>query len=59
MFYALEMFCENLGDRLVPYLSVLMESLFVALGQNNSVHLRELSISAIAAAGKSCAYIQV
>ncbi|KAE8750906.1 hypothetical protein FOCC_FOCC002334 [Frankliniella occidentalis] len=49
MFYALEMFCENLGDRLVPYLPVLMESLFVSLSPNNSVHLRELAISAIGA----------
>ncbi|KAJ1525478.1 hypothetical protein ONE63_010288 [Megalurothrips usitatus] len=49
MFYALEMFSENLGDRLVPYLPVLMESLFVSLNPNNSVHLRELAISAIAA----------
>lgn len=49
MFYALEMFCENLGDRLVPYLPVLMESLFVSLNVNNSPHLRELAISAIGA----------
>jgi len=49
MFYAMEMFCENLGERLVPYLPVLMESLFVSLSPNNSVHLRELAISAIAA----------
>lgn len=54
MFYALEMFCENLGDRLVPYLPVLMESLFVSMAPTNSVHLRELAISAIAAAGMCC-----
>lgn len=53
MFYALEMFCENLGDRLVPYLPVLMESLFVSLNPTNSVHLRELAISAIGASGKT------
>ncbi|XP_034255922.1 importin-4-like [Thrips palmi] len=53
MFYALEMFCENLGDRLVPYLPVLMESLFVSLTPTNSVHLRELAISAIGAAANA------
>lgn len=53
MFYALEMFCENLGDKLVPYLPVLMESLFVSMAPTNSVHLRELSISAIAAAANA------
>ncbi|KAJ8865995.1 hypothetical protein PR048_033519 [Dryococelus australis] len=49
MFYALEMFCENLGDELLPYLPTLMERLFTALNPNNSVHLRELALSAIGA----------
>ncbi|XP_063239917.1 importin-4-like [Bacillus rossius redtenbacheri] len=49
MFYALEMFCENLGDELLPYLPTLMERLFTALSPGNSVHLRELALSAIGA----------
>lgn len=50
IFYALEMFCENLGDELLPYLPTLMERLFAALTPNNSVHLRELALSCIGAA---------
>ncbi|KAJ9579600.1 hypothetical protein L9F63_004785, partial [Diploptera punctata] len=49
MFYALEMFCENLGEELLPYLPTLMERLFTALNPNNSVHLRELGMSCIGA----------
>lgn len=51
MFYALEMFCENLGDELLPYLPTLMDRLFTALNPNNSVHLRELALSCIGATG--------
>lgn len=51
MFYALEVFCEHLEDSLIPYLDTFMERLFVALDFKNSAHLRELSLSAIAAAG--------
>ncbi|XP_046390558.1 importin-4-like [Ischnura elegans] len=53
MFYALEMFCENLGEKLLPYLPVLMERLFTALNPANSVHLRELGLSAIGAAANA------
>ncbi|CAG2058168.1 unnamed protein product [Timema podura] len=49
MFYALEMFCENLGDELLPYLPTLMERIFTALSPTNSVHLRELALSAVGA----------
>nr|CAD7462078.1 unnamed protein product [Timema tahoe] len=49
MFYALEMFCENLGDGLLPYLPTLMERIFTALSPTNSVHLRELALSAVGA----------
>jgi hypothetical protein len=51
IFYALEMFCENLGDELLPYLPTLMERLFAAVTPNNSVRLRELALSCIGAAG--------
>jgi hypothetical protein len=51
IFYALEMFCENLEDALLPYLPTLMDRLFTALNPKNSVHLRELALSCIGAAG--------
>lgn len=47
MFYALETYCENLEDAIVPHLPVLMERLFEALSPSNSVHLRELALSAV------------
>ena len=49
VFYAVETFCENLEDSLVPHLPVLMERLFDALAPTNSVHLRELALSAVSA----------
>lgn len=45
VFYALETYCENLEESLIPYLSPLMERLFEALLPSNSVHLRELALS--------------
>lgn len=47
MFYALETYCENLDDAIVPHLPVLMERLFETLSPTNSVHLRELALSAV------------
>ncbi|XP_043063689.1 importin-4 isoform X2 [Drosophila ficusphila] len=47
MFYALETFCENLEEDIVPYLPVLMDRLFAVLEPQNSVHIRELALSAI------------
>lgn len=48
VFYALETYCENLEDvGLVPYLPELMERLIEALNPKNSVHLRELALSAV------------
>ncbi|ETN66625.1 importin beta-4 [Anopheles darlingi] len=49
VFYALETFCENLEGQLTPHLPVLMERLFESLDTRNTVHLRELSLTAIAA----------
>ncbi|XP_058123821.1 importin-4-like [Anopheles ziemanni] len=49
VFYALETFCENLENQLTPHLPVLMERLFESLDSRNTVHLRELSLTAIAA----------
>ncbi|XP_071959189.1 importin-4-like [Antedon mediterranea] len=48
-YYALEMFCENLGDELLPYLPALMEKLLHNLQTSTAVHTRELAISAIGA----------
>ncbi|ELT89259.1 hypothetical protein CAPTEDRAFT_159396 [Capitella teleta] len=49
-YYALEMFCENLERDLVPYLPQLMEYLICTLTSNTHPHVKELAISAIAAA---------
>ncbi|XP_065827818.1 importin-4-like [Oscarella lobularis] len=48
-YYALEMFCENLDEKLVPYLPQLMGKLFGALENATIVQERELAISAIGA----------
>lgn len=53
MFYALENFCENLDKELLPYLPTLMERLFFALNPTYSIHMRELALSAIAAAANA------
>lgn len=53
MFYALETYCENLEDALLPHLPVLMERLFETLSPVNTVHLRELSMSCVSSAAKA------
>lgn len=50
MFYALEMFCENLHLSILPYLPKLMERLFDILNGDTPVHVKELSLSAVGAA---------
>ncbi|XP_043514170.1 importin-4-like isoform X1 [Frieseomelitta varia] len=50
MFYALEMFCENLNESFLPYLPTLMERLFEILSVDTSVHITELALSAIGSA---------
>jgi importin-4 len=47
VFYAVETFCENLEDALVPHLPVLMQRLFDCLVPTRSVHLRELALSSV------------
>lgn len=51
VFYAVETFCENLEEALVDggHLPLLMERLFDCMAPTNSVHLRELALSAISA----------
>lgn len=53
MFYALEMFCENLNVSLLPYLPNLMERLFETLDPQAPVHVKELALSAIGAAANA------
>lgn len=56
MFYALEVFCENLEDEIIPHLPPLLERLFETLNPTNSPKLRELAfgaVSAVANAAKS------
>lgn len=54
MFYALETFCENLHDGLIPYLPTFMERIFDTLNIDSPIHVRELAISAIGAAANAC-----
>ncbi|KAI4495616.1 hypothetical protein M0802_008451 [Mischocyttarus mexicanus] len=50
MFYALEMFCENLNESLLPYLPTLMERIFEILNADTSIHVKELTLSVISSA---------
>lgn len=51
LFYALETFCENLEDGLMPYLPTLMERLFVSLAPECfSIQLKRAALSALGAA---------
>ncbi|CAG9770533.1 unnamed protein product [Ceutorhynchus assimilis] len=51
LFYALETFCENLEDGLMPYLPTLMDRLFVSLAPEVfSIQLKKNALSALGAA---------
>lgn len=51
LFYALETFCENLDEGLMPYLPTLMDRLFVALDPNGwSLQLKRISLSTLGSA---------
>ncbi|XP_029160680.1 importin-4-like [Nylanderia fulva] len=50
MFYALEMFCENLHESILPYLPKLMERLLNILNSDTSPNVKEFTLSAIGAA---------
>lgn len=48
MFYALQSFCLNLDDGLLPYLPTLMDRLLVALDPNNwSLQLKRVALSTL------------
>lgn len=53
MFYALEVFCENLEEKLLPYLPILMERLLMTLKLENAVQIQELALSTIGAAASA------
>lgn len=52
-YYALEMFCQNLGKDIEPYLPKLMEHLMTVLKTSPHLRPKELAISALGATGKS------
>merc|ERR1740129_2221214 len=53
IFYALETFCENLEEKLVPHLPAIMQRAIMTLNENFSIRVRELSISMIGAAANA------
>ncbi|KAJ8924603.1 hypothetical protein NQ315_000753 [Exocentrus adspersus] len=54
LFYALETFCENLDEGLMPYLQTLMERLFVALDPNGfSMQLKRVALSTLGSAASA------
>jgi len=48
-YYALEMFVENLGKDILPYLDTLIKQILLALTTATTTHAKELAISAIGA----------
>ncbi|XP_045193420.2 importin-4-like [Mercenaria mercenaria] len=62
-YYALEMFCQNLGKDIQPYLPQLMEHLMTVLKTSTTLRPKELAISAIGATASAaesliCPYFQ-
>ncbi|XP_018320441.1 importin-4 isoform X2 [Agrilus planipennis] len=54
MFYALETFCENLDDGLLPYLPTLMERMLTALNPNHwSMQLKKTAFETVSAAASA------
>ncbi len=49
VFYALEIFCENLEEKVVPYLPEIMKRLLFMMGENFAERTREFAISATGA----------
>lgn len=50
MFYALELFCENLHESILPYLPKLMERLLNILNTDTTLNVKEFTLSAVGAA---------
>ena len=53
IFYALETFCENLEEKLVPHLELIMTKAVRGLQEDFSVRVQELSVSLIGAAASA------
>jgi hypothetical protein len=53
IFYALETFCENLEEKLVPHLELIMTKAIRGLHEDFSVRVQELSVSLIGAAASA------
>merc|ERR1712142_1433119 len=53
IFYALETFCENLEEKLVPHLELIMTKAVRGLHEDFSVRVQELSVSLIGAAASA------
>ncbi|KAH8302534.1 hypothetical protein KR044_008005 [Drosophila immigrans] len=53
MFYALETYCQNLEENIVPHLPVLMERLFETLEPQNSPHLRGMALTTVSSVSSS------
>jgi len=53
IFYALDTFCENLEDKLVPHLPALMERALASLSDNFSIRIRELGINLMGSAANA------
>lgn len=53
VFYALGIFCENLEEKLVPFLDELMKRLLLLLNSNFDTHVKELAISGIGSAANA------
>jgi len=53
IFYALDTFCENLEEKLVPHLPQLMERALASLSDSFSVRIRELGINLIGSAANA------
>ncbi|KAH8296643.1 hypothetical protein KR054_009252 [Drosophila jambulina] len=53
MFYAMDTFCENLGEDIVPHLPVLLERLFEILDPKNSPKIREFALCSVSSASEA------
>ena len=53
IFYALDTFCENLEEKLLPYLGELMQRALSSLSDVFSIRIRELGISLIGSAANA------
>ncbi|XP_028409936.1 importin-4-like [Dendronephthya gigantea] len=52
-YYALETFCENLGEGILPYLPALMEQLLTTLSTPQPERIKGLAVSAVGAAASA------